>query len=186
MESLPDEALLQRIALQDEAAFGVFYDRHGRLAYSLACRILGDTAEAEDVVQEAFLRVWRMAGSFDTQRGNARTWLLSVVHHRSIDMVRRRRGQPLPGLVSEANQPSTAASHVWNEVSIVLDREAIKAALRQIPSEQKQAIELAYFGGFTHQQIAQLAQLPLGTVKGRIRMGMEKLRGLLKDPEMGA
>ena len=92
----------------------------------------------------------------------------------------------MPGLVSEANQPSTAASHVWNEVSIVLDREAIKAALRQIPSEQKQAIELAYFGGFTHQQIAQLAQLPLGTVKGRIRMGMEKLRDLLKDPEMGA
>lgn len=160
----------------------MLFDRYVKLAYSLACRIVGDGTDAEDVVQEAFTSVWRMSASFNFERGSVKTWVLSVVHHRSIDLVRRRRGQTSLDTEIEVadNRPG-----VWNEVSLVLDREIIVAALKQIPEEQKRVIEMAYFGGYTHREIAELTKLPLGTVKGRIRMGMEKLRDLIKDPQVG-
>jgi RNA polymerase sigma-70 factor (ECF subfamily) len=183
MEAPPDEVLLQCIALGDQIAFGLLYDRYGKPAYSLAYRVVKDGAEAEDVVQEAFLNVWRMANSFDRYRGSARSWLLSIVHHKAIDTCRRRRGQPARELSLEFGRFLEGTQDIWQEVVNNLDREAIQKALAKLPQEQQQAIELAYFAGYTQQEIAELLQIPLGTVKGRIRIGMEKLRHLLQDQE---
>ena len=182
MESSPDDLLLKQIALEDEYAFALLYDRYGRSSYSLAYRILMDVQGAEDVVQDVFLNVWRLAGSFDASRGSARSWLLSMVHHRSIDSIRRRRDNTHMNLPMDFKQPGTETG-VWHEVRSNLDRQKIRRALKQIPMEQMKVIEMAYFGGYTHQEIAAKAQLPLGTVKSRIRMGMEKLRDLLKHQE---
>lgn len=185
MESLGDEQLLQRIARGDSNALALLYDRYGRLAYSLAYRILGDVPSAEDAVQEAFLNIWRMAPSFDGQRGSARTWLLSVARHKAIDALRQRRRQQPLGLVTELSETLTPAEDIWQGVDIALQREALERNLAQIPVEQRQVIEMAYFGGYTHQEIGKQLNIPLGTVKGRIRMGMEKLRSLLKSQEGG-
>lgn len=182
MEHPVDENLLQQIALGDENAFAMLYDRYGRSAYSLAFRILKDVQAAEDVVQDVFLNVWRLASSFDTRRGNARSWLLAMVHHRSIDSIRRRRDKTRTDMPMEFKQPGTETG-VWEEVIGILNRQAIEKALKQIPVEQRKVIELAYFSGYTHREIADNIQLPLGTVKSRIRMGMEKLRDLLKNQE---
>lgn len=184
-DEIPDEILLQRLALGDEAAFALLYDRYGKPAYSLAFRILGDGSDAEDVVQEAFLNIWRMARSFDMRRGNARTWILSVIHHRAVDIYRLRQGKPQMNLPSDFQQPLIGAGEVWQEVANNLDREAIGRALGKLPEEQCKAIELAYFAGYTHMEIAEITQVPLGTVKSRIRIGMEKLRNLLKDQDAG-
>lgn len=183
MESQIDEFLLQRVALGDEDAFALLYDRYGKSAYSLACRILGDTHSAEDVVQDVFLNIWRAASSFDSRRGQAHSWLLSMVHHRAIDVLRRRRGMPSANLDQELEQRGTEAAAVWQEVLDNLHQHAVKQALGQLPAEQRQAIEMAYFDGYTHREISELTQQPLGTVKSRIRIGMEKLRGILKGQE---
>ncbi|MBI2872460.1 MAG: sigma-70 family RNA polymerase sigma factor [Chloroflexi bacterium] len=180
METPTDEVLLQCVAMQDEQAFASLYDRYGRLAFSLAYRILGDRAGAEDVVQEAFLNLWRMARSFDARRGNARTWLLALVHHRAIDKVRRQRGQPFTDHSLDAVLAPGEPEDVWNKVATIIDREAIEKALAQLPQEQRQVIDMAYFGGYTHSEIAELTRVPLGTVKGRIRVGIEKLKRLLE------
>ena len=182
MKSSVDNFLLQQVALGDENAFALLYDRYGRSAYSLAYRILKNVQGAEDVVQDVFLNVWRLAGSFDARKGSARSWLLAMVHHRSIDNIRQRRDKTQLNLPMELKQPGTEAG-VWQEVMGNLDRQAIENALDRIPAEQRQAIELAFFSGYTHQEIADNARLPLGTVKSRIRMGMEKLRDLLKYQE---
>ena len=182
MESSPDNLLLKQIALEDEYAFALLYDRYGRSSYSLAYRILMDVHGAEDVVQDVFLNVWRLAGSFDASRGSARSWLLSMVHHRSIDSIRRRRDNTQMNLPMDFKQPGTETG-VWHEVRSNLDRQEIRRALKQIPMEQMKVIEMAYFGGYTHQEIAAKAQLPLGTVKSRIRMGMDKLRDLFNSLE---
>lgn len=179
MEPPTDEILLQRIALGDEEAFSLLYDRYGKPAYSLARRIVGDGGEAEDVIQDAFLNIWRMARSFHTAKGNARSWVLAVVHHKAIDVCRRRRGKPTMSQLEDFQQPLIEAPEVWQEVADILDRQAIGKAMDQLPEGQRQAIELAYFGGYSHGEIAKLTQLPLGTVKSRLRTGMEKLRKLL-------
>ena len=178
MDTMSDEALLEGIAYGNENDLALLYQRYGGLAYSLAVRIVGDLHGAEDVVQESFLNVWRMANSFNTKRGSARTWLLSVVHHKAIDACRRRRGRPAD-VLSPDSIPIPMEVDVWEEVANNLDREVLNAALSQIPAEQRQAIEMAYFGGYTHREISELKHVPLGTVKGRIRIGMEKLRDLL-------
>jgi RNA polymerase sigma-70 factor (ECF subfamily) len=183
MESTTDEVLIQRIALGDEQAFALLYDRYGKPAYSLAFRILGDGPDAEDVVQEAFLNVWRMARSFDSRRGTARTWILSVIHHRAVDVYRRRRGMVQTNPSQDFQQPMLEVGEVWQEVVGNLNREAISNALNQLPEEQCKVIELAYFAGYTHREIAEIMQMPLGTVKSRIRIGVEKLRNLLKDQD---
>ena len=184
MESVTDEILLQRIVSRDEEAFHLLYERYGTLAYSLSYRILGDGTDAEDVVQEVFLNVWRKVLSFDIKRGSVRTWMLSMIHHRSIDQVRRRRAQPPVTPPSDFNEPATEADHVWSSVASSLDSQVIKQALVQITEGQRKVIELAYFGGYTHREIADLMRLKLGTVKGRLRMGIEKLRNLLKDQRL--
>lgn len=179
-----DEELLLAVAGRQGEALAVLYDRYGGLALALAARIVADRAQAEDVVQDAFLTLWRQAGTFRPQRGVVRAWLLSIVHHRAIDVVRRR--------VTAASEPFDPLKHdvpegdVWGEVSAGLTREQVLTALRQLPAEQREAIELAYFAGLTQQEIARRLDTPLGTVKGRLRLAMQKLQMLLIDLRPGA
>lgn len=183
MESQIDDFLLQQVALGDENAFALLYDRYGKAAYSLAYRILGDAHSAEDVVQDVFLNIWRAASSFDSRRGQARTWVLSMTHHRAIDVLRRRRGMPSLNMSHEMEQRVTEAGTVWQGVLENLNQQAVEQALGQIPEEQRQAIKMAYFDGYTHREISEMTRQPLGTVKSRIRIGMDKLRVILKGQE---
>ena len=185
MEDLTDEVLLQLLRLGNESALGALYDRYGKMAYSLAYRILGDIHAAEDAVQEAFINIWRRAGSFTPNRGTARTWIMAVVHHRSIDIGRRRRGLAPKELPLDLAQLPEDPRDIWSEVSNTLDREMLNSCLDRIPDTQREVIQLAYFEGYTQREISELKGIPLGTVKGRVRIGMEKLRGLLRDLELG-
>jgi RNA polymerase sigma-70 factor (ECF subfamily) len=175
--SASDEALMQALPAQIEA-LDALYERHSRVALGLAVRMVGERETAEEVVQEAFLAVWRNAGRYQAGRGSVRTWLLSIVHHRAIDRLRGRTPTaPLP----EELGPDTSTPDVWTLTAQKLDREVIVAALGALPDEQRQAIELAYFSGLTQTQIASTLGLPLGTVKGRLRLGLGRLRTLLRD-----
>ena len=175
---LGDEDLMVLVGEGDPAAFEVIYDRHGGVAFSLAHRMCGRRQAAEDVVQEAFLSAWRRSSSYDPARGSVRTWLLGIVHHRAVDALRRsgndgRRRVDLP--VEEMDFEDADAS-VTAEV-IERDRAGVvRDALGELPADQQRVIELAYFGGFTHTEIADMLGLPIGTVKGRMRLGLTKLR----------
>jgi RNA polymerase sigma-70 factor (ECF subfamily) len=162
-------------------ALAELYDRYAPLAYGVALRILGDPARAEDVVQEAFMRVWNHAASFDSQRGSLRTWLLTAVRNRSIDYLRgraahERRELELQPELAEAGQRSDP----WRQVSLSLERSAVLEALSSIPAEQRQAVELAFFEGYSHREIADMTRVPLSTVKGRMRLALEKLSSYLQ------
>lgn len=160
----------------DAEAFAAIYDRHGRMAYSLAYRMMGDKQEAEDVVQEAFVRVWRSAGGYRAGRGSVRTWILSIVRNRAIDQIRShaRRGRMQDEVEASApnSEPSEAFAETWKNAR----QEQVREALNTIPHEQLKILELAYFSGYTHVEIAERLELPLGTVKGRMRLGLQKLR----------
>jgi RNA polymerase sigma factor (sigma-70 family) len=174
---LSDEALLALCERSDEVALGELYDRHGAVAYGLAFRILRNETLAEDAVQEAFLAVWRTAGRFAPEQAAASTWLLTIVHRRAVDLVRReerRRTEPL----SEAAEPiaqESAEDAAW----LRLERERVQEALRQLPDEQRGAIELAYYGGFTQSELAERLGQPVGTIKSRMFAGLRRLRELL-------
>ena len=173
---LSDEAVLALIARSDEAALAELYRRFGRLAYGLAFRILRDDALAQDAVQEAFLGVWRAAGRFAAERSKPSTWLLTLVHRRAVDLVRReerRRAEPLP---AEAE-----ASSAGDEGDVAARRQAIREALRKLPSEQREAIELAYYGGYTQTELAERLGQPLGTIKSRMFTGLARLREALGE-----
>ena len=163
-------------------AFEVVYDRHSDAAFSLAYRILGTRGAAEDAVQEAFLGLWRNGGRFQPGRGSLRTWILSIVHHRAIDVLRRhvvhekRRGGD--ELTAE-RQPSGELTDV--EVARRDEAAGVRAALTGLPRDQSRVIELAYFGGFTQAEIADMLETPLGTVKGRMRLGLDKMRNQLAE-----
>ncbi len=174
-----DEALLDAITARDDRALAALYDRYGGLAFALAYRILGDRGAAEDVVQDAFLSVWRRAGSFQTGRGSVRTWLLSIVHHRAIDRLRGTAGRARQDAPLDEVDRVVSAEDPWREVSTTLQREVLKRGLATLPDAQRETIELAYFGGYTQNEIAQRMAVPLGTVKGRMRIGLQKLRGVL-------
>ena len=184
---LDDEELMQRLGYRDLRAFRALYDRYGNLVYSAALRVVRDAHIAEDMVQEIFLRIWRKPDSYVAQRGRFVTWLTSVTRNRAVDEVRSRgrrfryetaspeeQERELPG--PETNDPALTAE-------LADQRRLILAALAQIPTEQRQIIELAYFGGLTQQEIAERLSQPLGTVKTRIRLGMQKLRAAL-TPEL--
>jgi RNA polymerase sigma factor (sigma-70 family) len=174
----PDPVVLDRIAAGDLRALEVLYDRYEKMAYSLALRITTETAAAEDVVQDAFLGAWRNAGLYVSGRGSVKTWLLSIVHHRAIDAIRRRRRvSELPD--DDAPPIGGTAPDVWPEVAANLDRTAVHAALGRLPEVQRVAIELAYFGGLTQTEIATRTSAPLGTVKSRMRLGLLALRRAL-------
>ena len=181
MEELADDVLLQLVHLGNESALGALYDRYGKVAYSLAYRMLGDIQGAEDAVQEAFINIWRRAGSFTATRGTARTWIMAVVHHRSIDIGRRHRGLTPREIVQLPEDPHDT----WSEVSNTLDRELLNGCLERIPETQREVIQLAFFEGYTQREISELKGIPLGTVKGRIRIGMAKLRSLLQEMGQG-
>jgi RNA polymerase sigma-70 factor (ECF subfamily) len=173
---LADEDLLAVIRGGDAGAFAVLYDHHCRAAYSLAYRMMRDRQAAEDLVQEAFLKIWRSAGGYRAERASVRTWILSVVEHQGIDDIRaaasRQRKQERFEALAARTQPSEAFAETWR----TLRREQVRRALRALPPEQEQAVELAYFAGNSHTEIAELLRLPLGTVKGRLRLGLKKLR----------
>ena len=173
-----DEEIAAQLKRGEAAAVGRLYDQYGPLAYSLALRILNDRSSAEDVVQDAFVGVWRNAESFDASRGSIRNWLLSIVHNRAIDRLRgtariRHEGQ-LQAIERTAQVPDA-----WEALALDLERKQIREALTQLPEAQRRTLELAYFGGHTHVEIARLMDVPLGTVKGRMRMGLEKMRSFL-------
>ncbi len=182
-ERLADEELMPLVGRKDPEAFEVLYDRHGGVAYSLAYRIVGNRAAAEEVTQEAFISVWRSGARFDAARGSVRSWLLSVVRNRAIDFLRSKAGKA-PKLDFDddsALEQRPAAERTEEEA---LRRETageIRGALGKLPGEQSKVIELAYFGGFSHSEIAEILSLPMGTVKGRMRLGLEKIRGELAE-----
>jgi RNA polymerase sigma-70 factor (ECF subfamily) len=174
---LADEELMLLVEQSDADAFAVVYDRHGGAAYSLAYRMVGTRAGAEDVVQESLISLWRSRGRYQPQRGSLRTWVLGIVHHRAIDALRR-------GHVHERRRASAEGIEERHEAKEQTDAEvlrrdearSIRVALDTLPGHQARVIDLAYFGGFTHVQIADMLDTPVGTVKGRMRLGLDKLR----------
>ncbi len=174
-----DRAALLRIADGELAALEDLYDRYKTMAYSIAYRITNDATLAEDVVQDAFLGAWRNAGLYVTGRGSVKTWLLAIVHHRSIDAIRRRRPtNELPELDAPMPEALTVPD-IWAEVSASLDAVTVRAALGALSDVQREALELAYFAGLTQQEIAGRTGAPLGTVKSRMRLGLLAMRRAL-------
>ena len=172
-----DAALVEALAARDLGALSALYDRYGRIAYTLAYRILGEPEGAEDVVQDAFLAAWRGAGTYRRERGNARSWLLSIVHHRAVDVLRRRTAfRPAP---LEAADHTPSELDTADEAARNVERGTVRAALETLPEAQRRTLELAYFGGYTQSELAQLMGVPLGTVKGRMRIGIQKMRRVL-------
>ena len=173
-----DADLILALGRREGDALEKLYDRYSGLCLALAYRMLGDRQTAEDVVQEAFLNVWRSASAYDPKRSGARSWLVSIVRNRCIDKLRSNAVRPrLAGEEEIAERPG--GHDVWKEVSQSLSREEVTRALAQLPQEQRETIELAYFGGLTQVEIAERMGIPLGTVKGRVRISLQRLRGLL-------
>src|SRR6266480_3581406 len=177
-----DEALLNAIADGAVWAMESLYQRYSRILYSLAYRMLADHQVAEDLLQDAFLSVWRRATSYSPQSGTVRSWLISIVHHRTIDYLRavhRRAGLKEVTWEEVEQDERTAFPDVWEEALRSVQGAQIRAALVNIPLEQRMVIELAYFQGWTHSEIAEGCEIPLGTVKARMRLGLSRLKGLL-------
>jgi len=184
---LADEDLLTLVERGDAEAFEVVYDRHSRVAYSLAFRLLGDRQSAEDLVQDAFLAVWRNASAYTPARGSVRNWLLSIVHNRGVDRLRtlaamaRRRDALEQTELQRPDEPDAADLGIGRAMAGRLRQE-----LSQLPGDQFEVLKLAYYGGFTHHEIAEMLGLPLGTVKSRMRLGLERLRRGLGAAEAAA
>jgi RNA polymerase sigma-70 factor, ECF subfamily len=183
LHRLADEDLMPLVERKHAAAFELVYDRHGGAAYSLAYRIVGDRGTAEDVTQEAFLSLWRSGAKYDRTRGSVRTWLLGVVRNRAIDALRRQATRA-PTVELELDRlPDTGPAAQLTDTEAVRREAAreVRGALEVLPAEQLKVIELAYFGGLTHSEIAEALGMPLGTVKGRMRLAMEKIRATLAE-----
>ena len=174
-----DRDVLARVSNGELDALQDLYDRYRTMAYSIALRITADASLAEDVVQDAFLGAWRNAARYVEGRGSVKTWLLSIVHHRAVDAVRRRRPTTELPEAEAPPPPSLRLPDIWGEVAGNLDREEIAAALATLSDVQREAIELAYFGGLTQVEIADRTGAPLGTVKSRVRLGLLAMRAAL-------
>ena len=185
LERLADEELIAQMSRLDPQAFEVLYQRHATVAYSLAYRITGTAGAAEDVTQDAFLSAWRSATRYDAARGSVRTWLLSIVQHRAVDALRRRNPRERREIDDDGLAERLESSRRTDEE--VADREqadAVRGLLAELPHEQRQVIELAYFRGFTQTEIADVIGAPLGTVKGRMRLALAKLRAAAPASEV--
>ena len=177
---LSDEALVALVARADEDALAELYDRVGRIAYGLALRVLRDERHAEDAVQEAFLQVWRSAATFRAERAKASTWILTLVHRRAVDLVRReerRQADPLTDDSALGQAPEDTEEAAW----LRFERERVQGALKQLPDIQREALELAYYGGYSQSELAERLGVPLGTIKSRMFAGLARLRELLDD-----
>jgi RNA polymerase sigma-70 factor (ECF subfamily) len=182
IRNLADEEAMQLVGDGNPRAFELIFDRHGGAAFSLAYRMVGNRVAAEDIVQEAFLSIWRSRMRYDRSRGSVRTWVLGIVHNRAIDALRRgashdRRQETLDGVEERHEAPERT------DVEAARREEArsVRTALETLPDDQRRTVELAYFGGFTHSQIADLLDQPIGTVKGRMRLGLDKLKRQLAE-----
>ncbi len=181
IRNLADEEVMALVQEGSTRAFELVYDRHGGAAFSLAYRMVGNRVVAEDVVQEAFMSIWRSRMRYESERGSVRSWVLGIVHHRTIDALRRnlvhdRRRTSAEGIEERHEAPERT------DVEVARREEAttVRDAIQTLPDQQTKVIELAYFGGFTHTQIAEMLNMPVGTVKGRMRLGLEKLRRQLQ------
>ncbi len=178
-----DAELGRALAAADVDALALLYDRYGAIAYSVAVRVLGDPGLAEDIVQESFLKLWNNAASFDPSRGSLRAWLLTSVRNRAIDQLRGRAAHERQEVDLSGAEPQPAGgpgADPWREVSLTMERDAVSEALKRLPVEQKQAVELAYYGGYTQREIAEISKVPLSTIKGRMRLALEKLHSYLE------
>jgi RNA polymerase sigma-70 factor (ECF subfamily) len=185
LRSLADEDVMQLVRRGDARAFEIIYERHSAAAFSLAYRMMGTRGRAEDVTQDAFLSLWRSGARYDRARGSVRTWVLGIVHHRAIDALRRatvhdRRRAGDEGI--EERLEATERTDV--EAARREEAGAVRNALGTLPSDQCQVIELAYFGGFTHTEIAEMLDAPVGTIKGRMRLGLKKMRAQLGEGQV--
>jgi RNA polymerase sigma-70 factor (ECF subfamily) len=178
---LADADLITLVEDDDPEAFATLYERHGRAAYSVAYRMAGERQGAEDLVQEAFLEAWRAAGSYRAEKGSVKTWVLSIVRNRGIDLLRssasRHRIQHRVQAAALTSQPGGAFVETWHDSQ----RERIREALSHLPPDQLEVLELAYFSGYTHAEIAEVLSLPLGTVKGRVRLSLKKVKERLSE-----
>ncbi len=184
---LSDEALVALVARSDDEALAELYDRVGRVAYGIAFRILRDDRLAEDAVQEGFLNVWRAAATFRAEQAKASTWIITLVHRRAVDLVRReerRRTEPLDDELqaTRADETGSAEDQAW----LGFERDRVQQALAQLPDMQREAIELAYYGGFSQTELAQRLGQPLGTIKSRMFAGLGRLRELLDETPEGS
>jgi RNA polymerase sigma-70 factor, ECF subfamily len=187
-DRMEDQYLLKAIAMGEATALGKLYDRYGRLVYSLAFQIVYDQAIAEDITQEVFLQVWNKASSYQIELGKVSTWLTSVARHRAIDSLRHSRVRPESHQViwddsDDADGPEWVdPQNIETQVEKTIQNSVVRAAIAQLPKEQRQALALAYFQGLSHQEIAEITGEPLGTIKTRIRLAMQKLREALEAP----
>ena len=184
LRKLADEDLLELVCQNDAAAFEIVLERHVDAAFSLAYRMVGRQSLAEDVVQDALLSLWRTGTRYDRSRGSVRNWVLGITHHRAVDAL-RRDGVRTSKNISDDELEERLEAPERTDAEVVRRDEAqeVRAALGHLPAEQVNVIELAYFGGFTHTEIAQMLDLPIGTVKGRMRLGLEKMRIRLHNRE---
>ena len=179
-----DTDLLRGIVARDADAFMALYDRYNRMAFGLAYRLLNDPSRAEEVIQDAFMQVWNRAESFDVEKGgNVRGWVMTIVHHRAIDLHRRQGRQDAQWVSLDDHLDLRSKADTWEDVSATLTQEAMREAMGTLPDDQRRAIELAYFGGLSQNEIARREDTTLGTVKGRMRLGLNKLRTVLTSFE---
>jgi RNA polymerase sigma-70 factor (ECF subfamily) len=183
LQRLGDEDLMPMVAREDPLAFEVFYDRHAGAAYSLAYRIVGSRTAAEDVTQEALLSIWRSGARYDRARGSVRAWTLGIVRNRAIDLLRKESGRS-PKLAAGGDEilERRAAEELTETEAVRRETaEEVRGAIQELPEDQSRVIGLAYFGGFSHSEIAEMLNEPLGTIKGRMRLGMDKIRATLAE-----
>ena len=173
---LADEDLIPLVGAGDAGAFAALYDRHSRAAYSLSYRMMGERQAAEDLTQDAFLKVWRSAGTYRARRGSVRTWVLSIVHNRGIDRIRSSASRRRTREKAEAEAPGSQPSEAFPEAWCNHRRERVREALETLPREQREVLALVHFSGLTQAEVSERLCLPLGTVKGRVRLGLGKLR----------
>lgn len=185
LRKLADEELMQLVREHDSAAFAVIYERHATASFSLAFRMCGKRTLAEDIVQEAYLSLWRSGARYDRTRGSVRTWVLGIVHNRAIDALRRGVVQERGRISDEGlEEQLEATERTEHEVGRRDEAREIRAALVGLPAEQSRVIELAYYGGFTQSEIATMLDTPVGTIKGRMRLGLQKMRSQLSSEQV--
>ena len=184
VKQLDDPSLLKLVAKREESALTELYDRYGRLVFSVAVNIIGDRQMAEEITLDVFMRVWEKFHTYQSERAKISTWITRIARNRAIDALRREEVRPIKGSIPWAEvspEPTASGGNPELDTHLALEQQRVRAAVARLPEEQKEALALAFFKGYTHSEIAQYLDQPLGTVKGRIRAGMQNLRLMLRD-----